>query len=92
MSQQGILLAVLSGAIASGAGYVVWYIALRGLSITHAAVIQLFVPVIAAIGGVVFANEIISLRLVLSSVMVLGGILIVVFGRFLFVQLATSKT
>jgi len=92
LSQKGILLAVLSGAIASGAGYAVWYIALRGLSITQAAVIQLFVPVIAAIGGVIFANEIISLRLVLSSVMVLGGILIVVFGRILFVQLATSKT
>jgi len=82
------LLAVLSGAIASGAGYAVWYIALRGLSITQAAVIQLFVPVIAAIGGVIFANEIISIRLVLSSLMVLGGILIVVFGRY-FVRLAT---
>ncbi|MFT7315323.1 MAG: drug/metabolite transporter (DMT)-like permease [Paraglaciecola sp.] len=77
LSQQGVLLAVLSGAIASGAGYAVWYIALQGLSITQAAVIQLFVPVIAAIGGVLFANEIISLRLVVSSVMVLGGILIV---------------
>ena len=88
LSQQGVLLAVLSGAIASGAGYAVWYIALRGLSITQAAVIQLFVPVIAAIGGVIFANEIISIRLVLSSLMVLGGILIVVFGRY-FVRLAT---
>ena len=92
LSQQGILLAALSGAIASGAGYVVWYIALQGLSITQAAVIQLFVPVIAAIGGVIFANELISLRLVLSSAMVLGGILIVVLGRYFFAQLGTSKT
>lgn len=92
LSQQGILLAALSGGIASGIGYTVWYIALGGLSITQAAVIQLFVPVIAAIGGVIFANEMISLRLVLSSIMVLGGILAVVLGRYYFVQLAASKT
>ena len=91
LSEQGIFLAVLSGALASGAGYAVWYIALRGLSITQAAVIQLFVPVIAAIGGVIFANEIISLRLVVSTVMVLGGILTVVLGRYIFIHLSTSK-
>jgi drug/metabolite transporter (DMT)-like permease len=86
ITQQGILLAVLSGAIASGIGYVVWYIALAGISVTQAAVVQLFVPIIATIGGVIFASEIVSLRLVLSSFMILGGILIVVLGRYYFAQ------
>lgn len=81
LSPQGVFLAVLSGAITSGIGYAVWYSALTGLSVTQAAVVQLFVPVIAAIGGVIFANEIVSIRLVLSSIMILGGILIVVLGR-----------
>ena len=92
LSQEGILLAALSGGIASGIGYTVWYIALRGLSITHAAVIQLFVPVLAAVGGVLFANELISLRLVLSSTMILGGIMAVVMGRYYFVLQASSRT
>lgn len=81
LSQQGVFLAVLSGAITSGIGYAVWYSALTGLSVTQAAVVQLLVPVIAAFGGVIFASEIISTRLVLSSIMILGGILIVVLGR-----------
>ena len=92
LSQEGILLAALSGGIASGIGYTVWYIALRGLSITHAAVIQLFVPVLAAVGGVLFANELISLRLVLSSTMILGCIMAVVMGRYYFVLQASSRT
>lgn len=81
LSQQGVFLAVLSGAITSGIGYAVWYRALEGLSVTQAAVVQLFVPVIAAFGGVIFASEIISTRLVLSSIMIFGGILIVILGR-----------
>lgn len=86
LSQKGVVLAVLSGALASGVGYAVWYVALRGLSVTQAAVVQLLVPIIAAVGGVLFANEIISLRLVLASFMVLGGILIVVAGKYYLVQ------
>ncbi len=78
LSLQGVLLAVISGAITSGIGYAVWYSALNGLSVTQAAVVQLFVPIIAAIGGVLFANEVISLQLVLSALLILGGILIVV--------------
>lgn len=81
LSQKGIFLAILSGAITSGAGYTIWYIALRGLSVVQAAVVQLFVPVIAAVGGVIFSDEIISLRLILSSVIILGGILIVILGK-----------
>jgi drug/metabolite transporter (DMT)-like permease len=91
LTHTGILLAVLSGAIASGIGYFVWYIALRGLSVTQAAVVQLFVPIIAATGGVIFTNELITLRLIESSALVLGGILTVILGRYYFVQLASKK-
>ena len=86
------MLAVLSGGIASGIGYTIWYIALGGLSATQAAVVQLLVPVIAAIGGVVFANEMISPRLVLSSMMILGGILAVALGRSHFDKLTLGRT
>ncbi|NQZ88782.1 MAG: DMT family transporter [Colwellia sp.] len=87
----GVMLAVLSGAIASGIGYFVWYIALKGLSVTQAAVVQLFVPIIAATGGVVFTNELITLRLIESSALVLGGILTVILGKYYFVHLASKK-
>ena len=80
------MLAVLSGALASGLGYTVWYIALRGLSTTEAAVVQLSVPVIAAIGGVLFVAEAITLRLIIASIFILGGILIVVSGRAYLIQ------
>jgi len=77
----GIVLAILSGAAASGVGYAIWYRALTGLSATQAAVFQLLVPVIAAAGGVLFMAEIISLRLILSGLMILGGIALVIAGR-----------
>ena len=77
----GVLLAIASGSIASGLGYVVWYAALRGLSATRAAVVQLSVPVLAAAGGVLFLAETVSLRLVLSATMVLGGIALALVGR-----------
>lgn len=83
-------MAVLSGAIASGIGYMIWYSALGGLSATQAAVVQLSVPVIAAMGGVMFMSEMITLRLALSSMMVLGGILLVVLGRYYFVSVKTG--
>jgi drug/metabolite transporter (DMT)-like permease len=85
-SYEGILLAVLSGGIASGIGYTIWYSALDGLSATQAAVVQLSVPVIAAFGGVIFVSEPITLRLTVSALMILGGILLVVLGRYYFVQ------
>lgn len=91
LSSEGVVLAILSGAIASGAGYFVWYIALRGLSVTQAAVVQLLVPIIAAIGGVIFTRELITLRLFESSVLVLGGILAVILGRNYFVTSALKK-
>jgi drug/metabolite transporter (DMT)-like permease len=76
-SRNGLILAVASGAIASGLGYVIWYAALRGLTATHAATVQLSVPVVAALGGIVFLSEQITLRLIFASVAILGGILIV---------------
>lgn len=85
-SAAGVLLAVLSGGIASGIGYTIWYIALGGLSTTQAAVVQLSVPVIAAFGGVLFVSEAITARLTVSALMILGGILLVVLGRFYFVE------
>jgi drug/metabolite transporter (DMT)-like permease len=89
-SAEGILLAALSGGIASGIGYMIWYSALSGLSVTQAAVLQLLVPVIAAFGGIIFVSESISLRLAVSSTMILGGILMVVLGRYYYVQLQTG--
>lgn len=77
----GVVLAVLSGALASGVGYAIWYAALRGLSGTAAATVQLSVPAIAALGGVVVLGEPPSLRLVLASVVTLGGIALVTHGR-----------
>ena len=77
LSPKGVILAVMSGALASGVGYTIWYTALRGLSATQAAVVQLLVPVIAAAGGVVFISEAITLRLFISAFMILGGVTIV---------------
>ncbi|MGH8770045.1 MAG: EamA family transporter [Burkholderiales bacterium] len=65
--------AILSGALASGVGHAIWYAALRDLSATRAAVVQLSVLVIAALGGVVFVSEPITLRLVIASAAILGG-------------------
>ena len=88
-SSEGILLAVLSGSIASGIGYMIWYSALSGLSVIQAAVLQLLVPVIAAVGGIIFVSESISFRLTVSSAMILGGILMVVLGRYYYLKLQT---
>jgi drug/metabolite transporter (DMT)-like permease len=77
----GILLAVLSGSLASGIGYVIWYSALQGLSPTRAATVQLSVPVIAAFGGVLFLGEVVTLRLVVASILILGGIALTVLAK-----------
>jgi drug/metabolite transporter (DMT)-like permease len=74
LSTRGVAWATLSGAVASGVGYAIWYAALRYLSLTRAALVQLAVPAIAALGGVVFVDERIALRLVLASVAILGSI------------------
>jgi len=73
---EGVILAALSGGIASGLGYALWYSVLRKLTTAIAASVQLSVPVIAALGGLFFVSEPITWHLVLSSVLVLGGIAI----------------
>jgi drug/metabolite transporter (DMT)-like permease len=85
----GVLYAVLSGGIMSALGYTFWYMALKRLAATHAAVVQLLVPVVAAIGGVIFVSEDITMRLMISGAMILGGILLVVLAK---PKLATDKT
>ncbi|MHB1668626.1 DMT family transporter [Thiomonas sp.] len=77
----GLALAVASGAVASGIGYAIWYSALPSLKTTQAATVQLSVPVLAALGGIVFLHEAITLRLVLASVAILGGILLVILDK-----------
>ena len=81
IESEGVLLAVASGALASGVGYVVWYAALGGLTPTNAAVVQLSVPILAAAGGVAFLSEAVTFRLALSAPMILGGIAVAVLGR-----------
>ena len=81
ISSRGVVLAVVSGAVASGIGYTVWYKALKHLTSTRAAVLQLAVPVIAAIGGTVFIGEILTMRLMIASLLIIGGIAIVIAGR-----------
>jgi drug/metabolite transporter (DMT)-like permease len=81
VSGEGIVLAMLSGGIASGVGYVIWYAALRGLSGTRAATVQLSVPVIAAFAGVVLLGEQVTPRLLLASAATLGGVWIVLAQR-----------
>ncbi len=70
----GAFYAVLSGAVTSGLGYVLWYAALPALSATTAATIQLSVPAIAALGGAVLLAEPVTARLLLASAAILGGI------------------
>jgi drug/metabolite transporter (DMT)-like permease len=73
----GLGLAVASGAVASGVGYAIWYTALPRLTASTAATVQLSVPIIAALGGVLFLSEALTLRLLIASIAVLGGVALV---------------
>jgi drug/metabolite transporter (DMT)-like permease len=77
----GVLLAIASGALTSGLGYVIWYAALRGLSALQAASVQLSVPVIAACGGTLWLDEAFTARLAVAVVAILGGIALVLTDR-----------
>ncbi len=74
LSSEGVLLACLSGGLTSGIGYVVWYAALRHISAIRAAMLQLLVPVVAAGGGVLLLSEQVTLRLILSGILIIGGV------------------
>lgn len=81
LGRVGVLLALASGALASGLGYALCCAALRGLTATRAAVVQLSVPLLAAAGGVLLLGDEFSSRLVVASVLILGGIALTVLGR-----------
>jgi drug/metabolite transporter (DMT)-like permease len=82
LDRAGIGYAVLSGAIASGAGYVVWYTALPDLKAASAATVQLSVPVLAATGGILLLGEPLTVRFLFASFAVLGGVALVVVSPF----------
>ena len=81
LNWSGISYAIVSGAITSGFGYVIWYTTLPELKAATAASVQLSVPVLTATGGILFLQEPITLRYVLASLAVLGGIFLVVIER-----------
>ena len=78
---KGILLACASGAIASGMGYSIWYMAMPLLKNTQAAVVQLCVPVLAAILGVVFLSEQLTMQFVVASAVILGAVLVFILNK-----------
>ncbi|MCA9600442.1 MAG: DMT family transporter [Polyangiales bacterium] len=80
-SPTGLALAAASGVITSGIGYSLWYAALPSLSASLAGVLQLIVPVLAALAGVAFLSEPLTLRLVLAGTAVLGGVALVIAAR-----------
>lgn len=80
LSLNGVLLAAISGAITSGLGYVAWYAALKGLPAMGASIVQLAVPIVAALGGILFLDESFTLRLALASVAILGGIFLAIWS------------
>jgi drug/metabolite transporter (DMT)-like permease len=77
----GVGLSVVSGAVATGLGYIVWYLALRHLSSMQAATVQLSMPAVVALGGVVLLAEPLTVRLLIASAAMLGGIAIVLVRR-----------
>jgi drug/metabolite transporter (DMT)-like permease len=81
LDQAGIGYALLSGTLTSGMGYAIWYRVLPALKATHASIVQLSVPVIAALGGIVFLGEALTLRLTLASAAILGGIALVILEK-----------
>jgi drug/metabolite transporter (DMT)-like permease len=81
LSPRGVALALASGVLASGLGYTVWFAALRGLTAIRASVAQLIVPVLAAAGGALLLAEETSLRLIISAILILGGVVMASAGR-----------
>ena len=79
LTSEGVLLAVVSGAVTSGLGYALWYTALPHLTRTHAAAIQLTVPVIAAVAGVLLLGEAMTARLAVAGAVILAGVATSVF-------------
>ena len=81
ISMTGIILSVASGAIASGIGYSVWYMAMPLLKTTQSAVVQLCVPVLAALFGMIFLSEKLTLDFIVASVVILGAVLVFILNK-----------
>jgi drug/metabolite transporter (DMT)-like permease len=81
VDSMGWALALISGVVTSGLGYVIWYMALKGLTATRAAVVQLSVPMITALGGVLFLGESFTPRLAIATCVILGGVALAILGR-----------
>ncbi|WP_350558279.1 DMT family transporter [Psychrobacter sp. CAL346-MNA-CIBAN-0220] len=81
ISIEGILLACISGAITSGIGYSIWYMAMPLLKSTQAAVVQFCVPVLAAIAGVLFLSEQLTMRFIVASAVILGAVLVFILNK-----------
>ena len=81
LDRAGMGYAIISGAITSGLGYVIWYTALPHLKAASAATVQLSVPVLAATGGILLLGEPLTLRFLFASIAVLGGITLVVLEK-----------
>ncbi|KJS15571.1 MAG: membrane protein [Hoeflea sp. BRH_c9] len=81
MSPRGLLLAILSGAVTSGLGYALWYRVLRQIGATLGAIVQLTAPVIATAGGTLFLAESWTLRLIVSSLFILGGVAVAIIAK-----------
>ena len=77
----GIWYAIASGAVASGLGYAIWYSVLPALKATNAATVQLSVPVFAAFGGIIILGESVTVRFLLASLAILGGIALVILSK-----------
>jgi drug/metabolite transporter (DMT)-like permease len=77
----GVILAIISGTVTSAIGYILWYKALAGLTTTVASIVQLLVPALASFGGIIVLDEYLSLRLILASILILGGVGIVISKR-----------
>lgn len=81
VSMQGVLLACASGAIASGIGYSIWYVVMPLLKSTQAAVVQLCVPVLAAIAGMLFLSEQVTVEFIIASSLILGSVLVFILNK-----------
>jgi len=81
MDARGVALAIASGAITSGLGYVLWFAALRGMTAIQAAIVQLAVPAIAAAGGVALLGERMTWRLIVAAALILGGVALAIVLR-----------
>ena len=81
VSPTGIWLAIASGSLASGVGYSIWYLVLPKLKSSQAGVVQLIVPVLATFAGVVFLNELLTMRLVIASALILGAVMVFLLAK-----------